>query len=142
MRYLNRLSDLLFILSRGANGGDEPLWEPGAGAEQLAPQHQHDSRWPAPSPPPRWPSADDERLVQPRVAHDLVGPREHHQQSQQAALRPGSEPGGPSVSRSDSLAGSSPAPGLPRRESAMNTAATPSSVQVAAMRKPPTTSLG
>jgi hypothetical protein len=23
------LSDLLFILSRGANGGDEPLWEPG-----------------------------------------------------------------------------------------------------------------
>jgi cob(I)alamin adenosyltransferase len=34
VRYLNRLSDLLFILSRGANhagGGDEPLWEPGAG---------------------------------------------------------------------------------------------------------------
>jgi cob(I)alamin adenosyltransferase len=30
VRYLNRLSDLLFILSRGANGGDEPLWEPGA----------------------------------------------------------------------------------------------------------------
>ncbi len=32
-RYLNRLSDLLFILSRGANhaaSGDEPLWEPGA----------------------------------------------------------------------------------------------------------------
>ena len=28
--YLNRLSDLLFILSRGANGGAEPLWEPGA----------------------------------------------------------------------------------------------------------------
>lgn len=29
-RYLNRLSDLLFILSRGANQGDEePLWEPG-----------------------------------------------------------------------------------------------------------------
>jgi cob(I)alamin adenosyltransferase len=28
-RYLNRLSDLLFILSRGANAGDEPLWEPG-----------------------------------------------------------------------------------------------------------------
>jgi cob(I)alamin adenosyltransferase len=27
--YLNRLSDLLFILSRGANAGDEPLWEPG-----------------------------------------------------------------------------------------------------------------
>ena len=29
VRYLNRLSDLLFILSRGANGGNEPLWEPG-----------------------------------------------------------------------------------------------------------------
>lgn len=27
--YLNRLSDLLFILARGANGGDEPLWLPG-----------------------------------------------------------------------------------------------------------------
>ena len=35
VRYLNRLSDLLFILSRGANaqaGAAEPLWEPGAGA--------------------------------------------------------------------------------------------------------------
>jgi len=29
LRYLNRLSDLLFILSRGANAGDEPLWQPG-----------------------------------------------------------------------------------------------------------------
>jgi cob(I)alamin adenosyltransferase len=29
VRYLNRLSDLLFILSRGANGSEEPLWEPG-----------------------------------------------------------------------------------------------------------------
>jgi cob(I)alamin adenosyltransferase len=29
VRYLNRLSDLLFILSRGANRGQEPLWEPG-----------------------------------------------------------------------------------------------------------------
>jgi cob(I)alamin adenosyltransferase len=29
VRYLNRLSDLLFILSRGAAGGAEPLWEPG-----------------------------------------------------------------------------------------------------------------
>ncbi|MGE5690195.1 MAG: cob(I)yrinic acid a,c-diamide adenosyltransferase [Pseudomonadota bacterium] len=29
--YLNRLSDLLFILARVANvGGDEPLWKPGA----------------------------------------------------------------------------------------------------------------
>jgi cob(I)alamin adenosyltransferase len=32
-RYLNRLSDLLFILARDANGGDEPLWEPGANRE-------------------------------------------------------------------------------------------------------------
>jgi cob(I)alamin adenosyltransferase len=29
VRYLNRLSDLLFILSRGANRGEETLWEPG-----------------------------------------------------------------------------------------------------------------
>jgi cob(I)alamin adenosyltransferase len=29
VRYLNRLSDLLFILSRAANAGAEPLWEPG-----------------------------------------------------------------------------------------------------------------
>ena len=27
--YLNRLSDLLFILARGANAGSEPLWQPG-----------------------------------------------------------------------------------------------------------------
>jgi cob(I)alamin adenosyltransferase len=31
VRYLNRLSDLFFILARGANAGhDEPLWRPGA----------------------------------------------------------------------------------------------------------------
>jgi cob(I)alamin adenosyltransferase len=29
VRYLNRLSDLLFILARAANGGEEPLWKPG-----------------------------------------------------------------------------------------------------------------
>jgi cob(I)alamin adenosyltransferase len=29
LRYLNRLSDLLFILARDASGGDELLWEPG-----------------------------------------------------------------------------------------------------------------
>jgi cob(I)alamin adenosyltransferase len=29
VRYLNRLSDLLFILSRSANRADEPLWEAG-----------------------------------------------------------------------------------------------------------------
>jgi cob(I)alamin adenosyltransferase len=31
-RYLNRLSDLLFILSRVANPGGDVLWRPGAGA--------------------------------------------------------------------------------------------------------------
>ena len=30
LRYLNRLSDLLFILARGANGGNDELWQPGA----------------------------------------------------------------------------------------------------------------
>ena len=29
--YLNRLSDLLFVLARAANTGDEPLWKPGSG---------------------------------------------------------------------------------------------------------------
>jgi cob(I)alamin adenosyltransferase len=28
--YLNRLSDLLFILARASNRGEEPLWKPGA----------------------------------------------------------------------------------------------------------------
>ena len=38
--YLNRLSDLLFILARAANalaGRDEPLWRPGATREHLVP---------------------------------------------------------------------------------------------------------
>ena len=30
LRYLNRLSDLFFVLSREANGPDEPLWQPGS----------------------------------------------------------------------------------------------------------------
>jgi cob(I)alamin adenosyltransferase len=42
VRYLNRLSDLLFILSRAANergaAGSEPLWEPGAHGSDSAPQ--------------------------------------------------------------------------------------------------------
>jgi len=29
LRYLNRLSDLLFILARNANGGEDTLWVPG-----------------------------------------------------------------------------------------------------------------
>jgi cob(I)alamin adenosyltransferase len=32
VRYLNRLSDLLFILARACNAGDESLWRPGATA--------------------------------------------------------------------------------------------------------------
>jgi cob(I)alamin adenosyltransferase len=35
--YLNRLSDLLFILARTANAGDEPLWKPGAPAPRPSP---------------------------------------------------------------------------------------------------------
>ncbi len=37
VRYLNRLSDLLFILARGANAGDEPLWQPGRFRDADAP---------------------------------------------------------------------------------------------------------
>jgi cob(I)alamin adenosyltransferase len=36
LRYLNRLSDLLFILSRAANDGAEPLWEPGGSQQDPA----------------------------------------------------------------------------------------------------------
>lgn len=36
VRYLNRLSDLLFILSRCANDGDEPLWQPGTTQQPAA----------------------------------------------------------------------------------------------------------
>jgi cob(I)alamin adenosyltransferase len=32
LAYLNRLSDLLFILARAAAGGDETLWKPGSSA--------------------------------------------------------------------------------------------------------------
>jgi cob(I)alamin adenosyltransferase len=39
VRYLNRLSDLLFILSRAANSrqSGEPLWDPGAGSDVHTP---------------------------------------------------------------------------------------------------------
>ena len=30
LAYVNRLSDLLFVLARAANGGNDPLWQPGA----------------------------------------------------------------------------------------------------------------
>lgn len=30
LAYVNRLSDYLFVLARSANGGDDPLWTPGA----------------------------------------------------------------------------------------------------------------
>ena len=30
LAYINRLSDYLFVLARAANGGDDPLWQPGA----------------------------------------------------------------------------------------------------------------
>ena len=33
VKYLNRLSDLLFVLARAANGGDDVLWKPGANRE-------------------------------------------------------------------------------------------------------------
>jgi cob(I)alamin adenosyltransferase len=37
--YLNRLSDLLFILARAANaGGDEPLWKPGGQRDPAKPE--------------------------------------------------------------------------------------------------------
>jgi cob(I)alamin adenosyltransferase len=37
VRYLNRLSDLLFILSRAANEGPEELWDPGAHSASASP---------------------------------------------------------------------------------------------------------
>ncbi|MGD0198246.1 MAG: cob(I)yrinic acid a,c-diamide adenosyltransferase [Solirubrobacteraceae bacterium] len=37
LRYLNRLSDLLFILARDAARGQEVLWEPGRGGETQPP---------------------------------------------------------------------------------------------------------
>ena len=44
VRYLNRLSDLLFILSRGANRGREPLWEPGRYRSQGSPSQDSPPR--------------------------------------------------------------------------------------------------
>jgi cob(I)alamin adenosyltransferase len=38
VRYLNRLSDLLFILARAVNEGTEPLWDPGAHGSGTAPR--------------------------------------------------------------------------------------------------------
>ena len=36
VRYMNRLSDLLFILARSANGGGDVLWEPGRGQDETS----------------------------------------------------------------------------------------------------------
>src|SRR6476660_7506703 len=41
VRYLNRLSDLLFILARACNSGDEPLWQPGASQQDRSPGPGH-----------------------------------------------------------------------------------------------------
>ena len=38
-RYLNRLSDLLFILARAANGGDDVLWRPGGDRQRDPREH-------------------------------------------------------------------------------------------------------
>jgi cob(I)alamin adenosyltransferase len=38
VRYLNRLSDLLFILARATDEGSEPLWRPGAHSATADPQ--------------------------------------------------------------------------------------------------------
>lgn len=38
VRYLNRLSDLLFILARATDEGSEPLWSPGAHSATADPQ--------------------------------------------------------------------------------------------------------
>jgi cob(I)alamin adenosyltransferase len=38
VRYLNRLSDLLFILARAVNEGTEELWDPGAHSAGAAPE--------------------------------------------------------------------------------------------------------
>jgi cob(I)alamin adenosyltransferase len=43
IRYLNRLSDMLFILARAANEGAESLWEPGAHAERSSASERVDT---------------------------------------------------------------------------------------------------
>ena len=79
VRYLNRLSDLLFILSRGANDGDEPLWEPGRYREHRPPparsgpaQHQRQPGRQQHAQCADGARTDDERLV---VAHVARAPR-------------------------------------------------------------------
>jgi cob(I)alamin adenosyltransferase len=44
MRYLNRLSDLLFILSRAANPGGDVLWQPGGPQNLGAEASSHDTK--------------------------------------------------------------------------------------------------
>ena len=43
LQYLNRLSDLLFILARVENGGDDPLWVPGGESANRGDQLTDDS---------------------------------------------------------------------------------------------------
>ena len=47
VRYLNRLSDLLFILAARGNGGEEPLWKPGRHRQWTAATST--SSWSAPA---------------------------------------------------------------------------------------------
>jgi cob(I)alamin adenosyltransferase len=42
--YLNRLSDLLFILARGTNRGQEPLWDPGRSQSPGGEDEQEDEK--------------------------------------------------------------------------------------------------
>ena len=69
VRYLNRLSDLLFILARAANSGEEPLWEPGRlpAVRVLAPDGQHQAGRERQRDQRDRRRADHEHLVRPRV---------------------------------------------------------------------------
>jgi cob(I)alamin adenosyltransferase len=50
VRYLNRLSDLLFILARAVNEGSESLWDPGAHGAAPAPARPSSRRAPRSGP--------------------------------------------------------------------------------------------
>ena len=94
--YLNRLSDLLFVLARCANlpGGDV-LWQPGGGREQAPLTHPDFWIPPGPSRPSRWESQESgsgDVDVEARGAGLQPGPhrgvgRRHEREL--ARLRPG-----------------------------------------------------